>query len=889
MIPSILLLPLFLSASVAAQSSATVVCVAGQCLEGFSNITIGTKLSASGLQTSLLLLPGQYTSTTNPQLLHNALTSSSASLSPSPGFNSSSASLPLNVALEPGVAIYSESLYSGQAGFSGLPTSPVGNSSSGTPLSAGSLALSSNVWAAISPGSSKDRIILWDSVPDVSQLPSNAAGSLSLLDIESASCSPPCSGSGVCSASGTCTCPSGFTGSSCESCASGFFGPTCQACPAGCSQCDDGISGSGRCLSFAVVNPPSSCNCLNGQCGSNGQCTCNSGWTTADNGTACAKCASGFFLDSNGDCSICELGCTSCADGNGDCLSCASGFTLDANDRTKCIAQQSVTSTGTTCPDGSFSNGTACTPCSTECQTCTGASSNQCIICGSGRYMLNGTCVPADGNGVCEGSSLIANNDKHECDSCPSKCTSCQIPSFSVASTVNQLQCAGCLPGFVLSKGQCVQSCPSGTFLSPTDNLTCTACDSSCSTCAGSSTFCLTCANNQLASSGKCVASCPSNTFSSSGQCVLCHPDCATCSGSAFNQCSSCSSSRPVLTNGRCLPTCSKSQYFDATSSSCQSCDSSCSSCSGSGPSSCLACSSSSQVLRGGTCASANCNGTSSVIPGLGVCLSELVIVPQASGTSSATPLPSITGIDQPTVVTNSSRPLQWWEILLMALGCAFIFVVFLMCWRRQMRKRRAKATAQFAVAKSLDRKETWRARILQFFGRKPGRGPVALQEDSEDIKLMKMRNAEEARRDRDFEKLLGAYDYSRPSSRAPSEPEAQRHLRPDSWVQDDRSSHRLSSNSLFSEMTGVPTRGPQPRQPVKPQNLQSRFSDTTKGDSLSMYSGRSRELTPPLPTEAAVYARQKEESSLNGAGAGSYWVTPTNTGSSGNKNPFRR
>ena len=172
------------------------------------------------------------------------------------------------------------------------------------------------------------------------------------------------------------------------------------------------------------------------------------------------------------------------------------------------------------------------------------------------------------------------------------------------------------------------------------------------------STFCLTCANNQLASGGKCVSSCPSNTFSSSGVCTTCHPNCASCSGSAFNQCSSCPSNLPVLTNGWCLPTCSKSQVFDKTSSMCQSCDSSCSSCSGSGPSNCLACSSSSQILHVGTCVSASCSGSSNVIPGLGVCLSDLVEVPQASGTSTSAPLPSITGLKLPTIISNR-RPLE--------------------------------------------------------------------------------------------------------------------------------------------------------------------------------------------------------------------------------------
>jgi EGF-like domain len=146
------------------------------------------------------------------------------------------------------------------------------------------------------------RVILWNSIPDVSQLPASASGSLSLLNLQSSSCSPVCSGDGICSSSGTCQCPSGFTGSSCEACSSGFFGPECQACPSGCTSCDDGISGTGRCLVPVVSNLPSSCNCINGECGANGQCTCLSGWTSASNGTQCAACAAGFFLATNGNC-----------------------------------------------------------------------------------------------------------------------------------------------------------------------------------------------------------------------------------------------------------------------------------------------------------------------------------------------------------------------------------------------------------------------------------------------------------------------------------------------------------------------------------------------------------------------------------------------------------
>lgn len=375
---------------------------------------VGVRVSSPSVGVEVQLLPGQYSSSTNPQLLHSLLTDSSTQYTPSPGFNSSSASsssLPFDVALQPGFSIYSSPLYGGQASFAPLPQNAT-NTSSG--FSASSLAISDGVWLAVKAGTSQSRMILWDSIPDTTQI--NGLTGLTLVDMQSSSCSTPCSSAGLCTTSGKCSCFAGFTGESCETCAPGFFGPTCQACPANCTSCDQGISGSGRCLTPIVSNPPSSCNCLNGQCQSNGQCTCNSGWTAASNGTACAACATGFFQDSNGDCSKCELGCDQCESGSGICTACASGFTQDANDRTKCNAATSVTTSGTQCPDGSFSNGTACAACSTSCTTCNGPTSNDCIVCANGQYKLNGTCVTTDTNGVCSGSSMIANNNKHECD-----------------------------------------------------------------------------------------------------------------------------------------------------------------------------------------------------------------------------------------------------------------------------------------------------------------------------------------------------------------------------------------------------------------------------------------------------------------------------------------
>jgi len=411
-------------------------------------------------------------------------------------------------------------------------------------------------------------------------------------------------------------------------------------------------------------------------------------------------------------------------------------------------------------------------------------------------------------------------------------------------------------------------------FLMLSDYLT--ACSSSCSTCAGSANFCLTCANNMLASNGQCVSSCPSNTFSSSGACVTCHPDCATCSGGSFNQCTSCSKSLPVLTNGRCLATCSQSQYFDTTTSTCQSCDSSCSSCSGSGANNCLSCSSSSQVLRSGTCVAANCTSGSSVVPGLGACLSELVLVPSSTSAS----LPSISGLSSPVVTTHQA--LQWWEILLMALGCAFIFVVFLWCWRRRARKQRAKATAAFASAKGMDPKSNWRVRFMRFFGRNREAPP-----DNEEIALWKLRAAEEARHNLELEKLISSYEYSRAgSSRGPSPlPSLYGDAKPHG---SSDSSHRLSRESMYSQVTGMPRSGPEPRQPVKSNPLTSRFSVTTVASSVYKKPKPNvlrRDLTPPKPraTNAEAYAASVRQSSEDEGR--SYWVTPVSTG--GSRNPF--
>ena len=387
------------------------------------------------------------------------------------------------------------------------------------------------------------------------------------------------------------------------------------------------------------------------------------------------------------------------------------------------------------------------------------------------------------------------------------------------------------------------------------------ACSSSCGTCLGSANFCLTCTSQQLASSGQCVSTCPSGTFSSSGACLKCHPDCASCSGPSFSQCSTCPPNLPVLASGRCLPTCSQSQFFDPTSSSCQACDSSCSSCSASGPSHCLACSSSTQVLQAGSCVSANCNGSSDVIPGLGICLSDVV---QSTSTNSSAPIPSATGLTDPTVI-NTHSSLAWWEILLMALGCAFILIVVLMLWRRRARKQRAKQTAMFASAKRLDGGNGWRWRLEQLrkrlFGKKRAYRtevlPMAYHDDprrhdsfpdsshsrilANPSRLKKLRDMEDKSTDRystaDDLDNFGYYEdtvHSR-STRTPS-----------TFSIDDHHPRRIERDSLYSEVTGNQRLTPEPRQPLR-RDI-SGPSKLVKNPVLIDLEPREEKVVPSLP-----------------------------------------
>jgi hypothetical protein len=222
----------------------------------------------------------------------------------------------------------------------------------------------------------------------------------------------------------------------------------------------------------------------------------------------------------------------------------------------------------------------------------------------------------------------------------------------------------------------------------------------------------------------------------------------------------------------------------------------------------------------------------------LGVCLSELVT------TDNLPALPPITGLDDPTVLPR--RPLEWWQILLLTLGCAFIFLVILWFFRRRAQKQRAKRTAIFASSKGLGGgKGYWRRKVVPFgekiFGHisSPRQStdlksrivllPSTLRVDPEGeaIKLKMLRAAEEAWRTPDSqteveEDAAGLIpSHAKPLTPKPTQFQPRSHRGVpflERRVSESSSSERsaFSAPSLYSQMTGAPRKTPEPRMPTR-------------------------------------------------------------------------
>jgi hypothetical protein len=123
-----------------------------------------------------------------------------------------------------------------------------------------------------------------------------------------------------------------------------------------------------------------------------------------------------------------------------------------------------------------------CTPCSTNCRTCTSSSSSsECTSCFSGYYLSDNTCLGCTNCLACEGStklstctacpsnSILRNNKS--CDAisnakeeCGKLCASC------IQASSGSFTCKVCAPGATMKSGSCI-NCPKNCAQCSLENL----------------------------------------------------------------------------------------------------------------------------------------------------------------------------------------------------------------------------------------------------------------------------------------------------------------------------------------------------------------------------------------------------------------------------------
>ena len=213
--------------------------------------------------------------------------------------------------------------------------------------------------------------------------------------------------------------------------------------------------------------------------------------------------------------------CTSCSGPNPtDCLSCVTGLFLQTS--------PGPSTCESLCPDGSYQDITTneCPACDLQCKKCSGATSNDCLACPTGKFLLvsggTSTCVSQ-----CPSNYYIDSNNN--CVICDATCTTCDggLPNDCLACT---------LPRYLMDS-TCMRQCPGSYF---GDNSTAT-----------------------------CIQDCPDTTFGYNVSKICCPcSNCKKCVGFASNQCVSCTGTQ-LLQENSCVTTCSLDHYLNQANSSC--------------------------------------------------------------------------------------------------------------------------------------------------------------------------------------------------------------------------------------------------------------------------------------------------------------------------------
>lgn len=244
---------------------------------------------------------------------------------------------------------------------------------------------------------------------------------------------------------------------------------------------------------------------------------------------------------------------------------------------------------GCACNDG-YSGVDCSIKCSSRCRSCTGSTATQCSTCYSDAH------VDSTGACVCDANYAFDSTAQNcmeivchpTCKTCvgttSSSCTSCHENA-----TLSPLGACGCDVGYYQTSAQ-----------------TCAACDPTCLSCSGTSTHCTACPGNLALDSNACKCADGSNFDPYIQFCisalVICHNDCATCSGDASDECTSCTDHADLI-EGSCE--CSdkyEAVYIENKLTCAYDCDPTCEECSGPYNTLCTQCVDPAMELTDGVC-----------------------------------------------------------------------------------------------------------------------------------------------------------------------------------------------------------------------------------------------------------------------------------------------
>ena len=381
---------------------------------------------------------------------------------------------------------------------------------------------------------------------------------------------------------------------------------SCLACYSDCATCSGGTSA--YCLTCtdshaAVASPPGTCSCNTGYYPSatgplvcaacNSDCSsCSAGLNT--NCMACSDthasvasppgqclCNAGYYASASSPlvCTACNSDCSTCSGGlSSNCLACSDSHASVASPPGQCA-----------CNGGYYASATSplvCTLCNSDCTTCSGGLSSSCTACSD----THASVASPPGQCACNADYYASSTNPLVCAVCNSECTSC-----SGGVNTDCLACSDAHASVASPPGQCL--CNTDYYASATNPLVCSPCNTECTSCTGGlNTDCLACSDGN-ASVGSPPGQCLCNTdyYASASNplaCTLCNSECSSCSGGLNTDCLACSDSHASVASppGQCA--CNTDCYASSTNPLvCAVCNSECTSCSGGLNTNCVACS----------------------------------------------------------------------------------------------------------------------------------------------------------------------------------------------------------------------------------------------------------------------------------------------------------